>query len=210
MEFADMMKKAKEAADKGGDFTEQDPGKYIMKLTGCFRNRSQKGEGRNQTNLDWVIMEPAEKRDDTYRSYHNLDHDIGLQIFVADFAKMGIDVSPAGSLEELDPYLAQAAEMQPVFEVTLVKKGEYLNTRLTSYIGTGVDDSPQKAEPTPATKEEVPETAQVSLKVGNKIKYQVKDKIFTQAISAINQEKDTVDTAFHKNISLEDILELID
>jgi hypothetical protein len=206
--FSDAMKKAKVAADKGGDFTELPVGNYIMKLTGCFRNKSQKGEGRNQTNLDWEVMEPVDKRGETHRSYHNLDHDVGLQIFVSDFAKMGIDVSVAESLEEIDPLLDQAVQLVPVFKIALVKKGDFLNTRMQELIGSAAETDTPAAAPAPSP-DTVPEQSEVSLQIGNKIKYVVKDKLYTQAITAINKEADTIDTMFHKNVPLTDIQELL-
>ena len=211
MAFKEMMKKAAEAAAKGGDFTELPPGKYVMKLTDAFRNKSQKGEGRNQTNLDWEVTEPGDMAGETHRMYHNLDHEVGLQICVADFLKMGFDLSSCNSLEDIDQYIEQVKELAPVFEVTLVKKGQYLNTRLGAFLGSGAPPKEESAAPEVKPEAEaVPDEASVSLTIGNKVKYTFKGKAYIMPIKVVNSAAETIDTAMHKGIPLTDILELIE
>ena len=223
MSFAEQMKKAKKAADEGGagEYTELEVGSYILQLTNAFRNVSKNGEGRNQTNFDCTVIEPAELAGETHRFYHNLDHNVGLSICIQDFAKMDIDISGCTELEQLDPYLEQIALLQPIFNVNLVKKKGYLNTNLKEFLGQAEDKAPDAAVPAPDavpdTPAEVPETpapaveaeAEVAIKKGDKIKYSVGGKTYQGTISLVDMSKETVNAGMHKNIPLADLIELL-
>ena len=86
MEFGDRLKQAQKDAAEGGNYENLPLDTYNMKVTQAFVNKS-KG-GRNQTNFDWEVVE-GELMGKTHRSFDNLDHDVGLQIFVQTMEKNG-------------------------------------------------------------------------------------------------------------------------
>jgi len=205
-EFEKLMAAAKER--KGGDFPELPLGKYIMKLEKAFHNVSKQGTGKHQANFDWVVMEPVDMTGERHRSFQNLENDVGLSIFIQTMEKLDIDVTDASDFKDFDAYLETVSDMQPVFAVTISKSGEYLNTRIGEFLGSGAETSTtEKASKKPKPEPE-PET-QVQLDVGTKIRYKYKEQTFKQKIKSVNSEKETVDTQFHHNIPLGDILELI-
>jgi len=202
--FSDLMEKAATSKGGDGDYDNLEDGSYIAKLTGCFRNKAKNGEGRNQTNCDWEVLE-GPKKGETHRSWHNLDHHVGISIMQKEFAMMGIIVpTNLTSVEQVDPYIREAQAMSPTCQIKLftkkTPKGEFQNTKLITVLGVSATDVPAPV---------VPEEPEATLSVGAKIKYLYNKVEVEGIISKVDGAAQTVDTVLHKEIALGNITALL-
>jgi len=226
--FSDLMSKAATSTGGDGDFENLPPGEYVMKLTNCFRNKAKNGEGRNQTNLDFEVVE-GDKKGETHRAWHNLDHHVGISIMTKELGLMGIVVpSTLTAVEQVDPYLREAQAMALTLQVKLFNKTRngqtFLNTKIVSVLGASATDVPavpvngvpaSSAVPAvpsaaiPPIVPAVPEEPATGLSVGAKIRYMIGGNETSGVIMAVNKEAQTVDTVIHKAIPLTDITALM-
>lgn len=201
MDFTARLKAAKDAvASGGGDYENLPLGTYTVTLTQAFVNVS-KG-GRNQTNFDWVVAE-GELMGKTHRSYHNLDHDIGLKIFVQDVTTLGF-TADFDSLEEADALVRNISSRKPICSITLTKKKDFINTKINELLGFS-EDAPEASSSKPAPAPTAPQKEAV-IEVGAKLKYKANGAIVSGDVKSIDYEKETLNFAFHKNIPLADII----
>ena len=198
MEFDARLKKAKEDAAKGGDYKNLPLDTYNMKLSQAFVNKS-KG-GRNQTNFDWEVVE-GELSGETHRAFHNLDHEVGLQIFVQDMEKMGVDASVADSLEEVNAMVEDVAAKVPVCTITIYEKKGFRNTKLAEFLGFNNEAGTATPDGEPAPSD----PSGPVIEVGSKLSYKVGDKAIIGVVQAINYENETLDFPFHKGVKLSDV-----
>lgn len=202
LNFKEKMAKAKADAQSGGNYENLPVDTYNMQLTQAFVNQS-KGK-RNQTNFDWKVLE-GEYADKTHRSFDNLDHEVGLAIFVQNMEKMGVDASECESLEDIDAMVKNIASKGPIFTITIFEKKGYVNTKLVEFLGYAEEgeDVPDAQAQAEAPSE--PETP--SIGIGSSVQYKVDDKVITGTIKEIDFENETLDFAFHKGIPLADVVQ---
>lgn len=202
----ERMAEAKKDIANGGNYENLPLDTYNMKLTQAFVNKS-KGQ-RNQTNFDWEVVE-GELAGKTHRSFDNLDHPVGLKIFVQNMEMLGFDASTCETEEEIDVLVKKIAAMEPICTITIFEKQSkgktYINTKLVEFLGfakEGTEAPASEATPAPAPAE--PEAPVIE--VGSKLKYKAGDQIITGEVKEINYEDSTLTFPFHKGIAVDDVV----
>lgn len=208
MNFGESLKKNKELAKEGGGSYENLPcDTYNVKLIAAFVNKS-KG-GRNQTNFDWEVVE-GDLTGKGHRAFHNLDHDVGQQIYSQDMEKMGYDAAEGvETLQDVDKMIKKLASQQPICTITIYEKKGFRNTKIVEFLGFNEDTLPAAVVPdAPATPAGVVQTEPEAggIEIGAKLLYKVGDKQISGVVKSIDYDKETLDFPFHKGVKLDDVV----
>ena len=180
------------------------PQKYQLKLDEAFRNVSQGGQGRPQVVFCWKVMEGEHEGKD-HRQYFGLDNAISLEILDGVLDRFGFDTSGM-SMELLDQICATLTQRKPLCICNLVKKGEYLNTRISEFMGFTEEEGD-------STPEKPSEDMPWEVSNGTKVKFVAGDKTIEGEVTEVDEKAGTVNVTAscgnYTNVKTSDIVEVL-
>lgn len=217
MGFKENMANARENKTS---FSSWPLGSYNVVLISAFRNES-KG-GNQQVNMDWMALEDAEgvAQGDKERQFHRLEGkkcEVSINMMIEQFGIMEVDLSECNEESELDEACALITNKHPMAVLTITqtvnKKGTFINRVIKEFHGdfagdTSIfDEAPATGDTTQESSNVPSEPESVEIEVGSKFKYTYKDKPYSGEIKKLNHDNGTVDFAFHKGVSVDQLTE---
>lgn len=217
MGFKENMQNARE---NKSSFSSWPLGSYNVVLISAFRNESK--AGNSQVNMDWMALEDAEgvAQGDKERQFHRLEGNkcnVSINIMIEQFGIMEIDISELKEEKELDEACALITNKHPMAVLCITqykgKNGPGINRAIKEFHGdfsgdTSIfDDAPSTGDTTQESSNVPSEPESVEIEVGSKFKYTYKDKPYSGEIKKLNHDNGTVDFAFHKGVSVDQLTE---